>query len=419
MLYFTARKIIDAKTSVLALLLFTTNPLLLYFACTGELYAYDAAFSAFLVFLLLAAPRKWEFILFAIYGILGAFRISSFVLTFPVVFAVLIYRYSKTKETALFYGNLGAIVLGSVAWFVPFVIAIGGWGQLSTIIPIGLSTIPLAENLSTVLPFHFWMLNIGLILLAIEAKTIWRRIRILDERDCILVLLILVPAGFFFLKYYAKGYALLYLAPVAILLARLIMQSRRKRGWAIATIAANLAIFFLVPYQVPSVRSTLNHAHRSMAERWQSALFRSISYYAPTLAHLHASDSAMPLAKRFFDSIPNGSYVIVDGSSASLIPLRVLQYTYPNFTMLRSGATDSNDYEFYSNDSTGETFDFRRIASVPNVYYLTAIALSEETGMPPGNSIFRFGPLVLYWEPPASRDSLHEYLNALFFRQQE
>src|SRR5204863_3512814 len=98
-------------------LLVATNPLLLYFANTGELYAYDVAFSAFLILLLVVRPARFPAVLFYLYGLAGAFRLSSVMLAAPVVLFVLWQEYQKDRSIASIAARLAAILLGVASWF--------------------------------------------------------------------------------------------------------------------------------------------------------------------------------------------------------------------------------------------------------------------------------------------------------------
>jgi hypothetical protein len=416
--YLVSRKLFDERIAVFATVLAVSNPLLLYFACTAELYVYDAAFSAFLVLLLLVPPRKFETALYFLYGLLGAFRLSSVILTFPVVFIALYMRYRREKTLQPLAMDVCAVMLGTLAWLLPFVYCIGGWRNYFSIAR-GVTLLPtttVVQNLSAVLPVHLWMMNILLIVIAANIKKIWSRIRLFDNVCIVLILLILIPGLFFALKFYTKGYALLYLTPIAMIGTRAIVQSSRRVFWAISAIGINLLIFFAVPFKGPSVRSDLSHANRTMSERWSSELWRCTSFFAPTLEHLRMNDRMMAASRSLLDSVaPESSYIIVDASAAVWAFPRSLQALYPQTVFLLPHSEDSIYFQYYSKDSINETFELPPLSRPINLYYLSTAALRNEMGKPPGSLLRQNGTFMLYAEPTSSRDSLRHYLKLLFF----
>ncbi len=415
--YWAALRLFDEQTAFLAAALLISNPLLLYFTCTTELYIYDAAFSAFLIVLFLVPPRRFETMLYFLYGLLGAFRLSSVILTFPVVLIVLYLRYRKTKTFWTLAMDIFAVLAGTLTWLIPFVSAIGGLrNSLEMLRGTAYLPVTFAQNISTFLPFHLWMVNILFIVIAWNSKKIWERIRALDERYVILAMLIVVPGSFFALKYYAKGYALLYLAPIALIGARMMIRNKRRTLWAVSAIAINVLIFFFVPFKEPSSRSVLSYAHRSMSERWPTALWRSTSFYAPTLAHLRRSDRMMEISHATLDPIPGGSYVIVDGSAAGYAVPRSLQVEFPQIIFLIPRTNDSTLFRSFFRDSMSDAFNPADLTPVSNLYYLTTLNLSTELGAPPGMLLLQNNPFELYSESIQNRDSLKHYLAALFYR---
>jgi hypothetical protein len=416
--YLVSRRLFDERTASFAAVLTLSNPVLLYFACTGELYVYDAAFSAFLVLLLLVPPRRFATVLYFLYGLLGSFRLSSVILTFPIVLIVLFIRYRRTKHFLPVAIDIFAVLSGTLAWLLPFVYHIGGWRNFLGVLR-GSAFLPttFAQNISTFLPYHLWMMNILLIVILLNVKELWSRIRSFDTVYIVLTLLIVIPGLFFGLKYYAKGYALLYLAPSAMIGARVILQSRRRMFWAISAIGMNLLIFFAVPFKAPSVRSDLSHANRTMTERWSTALWRCTSFYAPTLAHLRMNDRMMETSQTLLDTLPSGSFVIVDGSAAVWAYPRSLQAEHSKLTFLMPRTDDSLFFRYYFRDSTSDAFSLSGLPPTSNLYYLTTMDLTTELGTPTGSLLLTNKPFELYCEPAERRDGLRQYLTRLFFQR--
>jgi hypothetical protein len=414
--YWGAKRLFDEHTAFLSALFVASNPLLLYFTCTGELYAYDVAFSAFVVVMLLAPPRKYSIALYFVYGLLGAFRLSSVILTLPVVVFVLALRYNRKRNTPQTLMNLIALVAGTGGWLLPYVHYLGGWPEF-LIVMRGAAFLPttLAQNILTVIPWMIWMLNLIAVVILWNAKKLWGALRTRDERVVVLILLILVPALFFTLKYYAKGYGLLYLPEVAMLCAYLIKRKPRwVVPWVLGILALNLAIFFMVPYVEPSVRSTLNYSHRTMRERWESVLLRSISFYAPTHARLCADDAAMIAARSILDSIPADSYLIIENSP---VHPRSLQTEYPRLCFLRPRTDDSEHYQSYHGGMTRYDFQLTDLPDGAHVFVITTRTFIREVSAPPGNLLCEKSGIQLYALPKENRNELSQFFRTFFFRR--
>ena len=120
LIYWAARRLFDERIAGLATMLAASNLLFLYYGSVGEMYVYDAAFSAFLVILLLVPTGRTELLLYVLYGILGSFRLSSVILTLPAVAVVQGIRLYRTRQFAPIIRNAGAFVLGDADLADPF-----------------------------------------------------------------------------------------------------------------------------------------------------------------------------------------------------------------------------------------------------------------------------------------------------------
>jgi hypothetical protein len=154
-----------------------------------------------------------------------------------------------------------------------------------------------------------------------------------------------------------------------------------------------------------------------MHERWETALWRTTSFYAPTLAHLRMNDRMTTAAWPLLDSIaPESSYVIVDASAATWAFPRSLQAMYPQIVFLLPHSYDSIYFQCFSKDSINDSFELPPLSRPINLYYLSTAALRNEMGKPPGSLVRQNGTFMLYTEPTSSRDSLRHYIKLLFFR---
>ena len=409
--YWAAKRLFDGRTATVASLLALSNLLFLYYGCVGELYEYDAAFSGFLVVLLLVPPKRAEPFLYLLYGLLGSFRLSSVVLTLPVVVIVLGIRFYRTKVILPVLRDFLAVVIGTVLWLVPFVVYLGGWQHFARIVQEA-SHLPgtVVQNLAVFAGTTLWLLGVpGLLALAKARRFRFRR---WDERYAVLLLVVIVPASFFAFRYMAKGYELLFLAPLCILLARSVRGTGRATiGYAVA---ANLLLFFFVPFIAPSLRSVLNHRHRSARERMESAVLRHLSVFAPTLAHISTSDLATEDANGLLKSVRPDATVFVDNSAAFWAFPRSLQFAFPKMKFLMSLAQDSADVRCFSGADMNDDMPWASLANLPLLYYISDSEMALEIGPPPGNCLQREGHLALYGIPQDSLSAAHSYIDRFF-----
>lgn len=419
--YFAAKRLFDERTAVFATALLATNPVLLYFACTTELYVYDAAFSAFLVLLLIAPPRRFEIALYFVYGLLGAFRLSSVILTFPVILISLLMHFYRDRSFLHLFQCSVAIVIGLLVWLIPFLYNIGGWGQFVAMLQ-GVGDLPtsLVQNLGRLLPAMLWMTSGLFIIAVINSRPAWKKFLQFDSRYLILLLIEAVPLLFFTLKYYEKGYALILLAPVALLGSRLIGRGKRPNVTILAACCVNLLVFFAVPFIPPSAKSSLNHLHRSNGERFASSILRETSFFAPTSSHLRASDNASETSETIIGTLPKGSVIVVDISAGLWAFPRTLQAQFPEMVFLMPSETDTQHVRKFARDSLNYRYtwnDFSNsIQGKPAFYYLTDPQLQRVIGSPPGNSITSGGHTALFYIPRDSFEVLKKYDRTFFYR---
>ncbi len=384
--YNISRHFFTSRVALVASMLVITNPMLLYFSNTSELYAYDAAFSAFLVLMLMAPVGRSHLVLFFCYGLAGAFRTSSVLLSLPVVLVILAFHARQKNDFRLFSIRLVVIVLGWILWFVPFIIQVGGWSKFEEVLhtTMGRPTPTLLQNLSTVFPFALWGFGVVFALILWNIQSILNKIRLGDERFIAMALLVIVPGLFFVFRYYTKGYGLLCLAPISILASYLIAERKHPEIIAGAAIAINLLIFFAVPFHATPPESTFSHRFRTNSERVQTALLRCISAYAPTYSHLRASDAAAIEANNLVGFIPRDcthhDYILVHPTAAAWIHPRCLATNYPDLTFL-GNLPDSPMFESFDSGNCSENFDVKTLPPASHLYCLSSIEFTQPTSL--------------------------------------
>jgi hypothetical protein len=423
LIYVATRRFYNEQTAIIATLFTLTNPFLLYFGSITELYVYDAAFSAFLVTLLIV-PSRFEIGLYVLYGLLGSFRLSSFLLSLPVLLISFMLRYKRDQSLRDLFRFSIAIIIGFLLWFVPFLYAIGGWEQFIGMMR-GINDLPtaLVQNLGRFVPAMVWMVNVLFLVAALNAKRIWNTFLRFESRFIVLLLLIVFPTLFFAFRYYEKGYALLLFAPIVILGSRLIERGRYRTLTLASVLGVNLLLFVAVPFVPPSVTSSLNHEHRTSSERAKSFLLRETSFFAPTLSHVRASDQASETANTLINVLPIGSKIMINMAASQWAYPRSLQAEYPEKTFLFPEESDSSLLRRFVRDSMDYRYTWNKLwndlDNKPTFYYLTDRQLAHEIGAPPGHWISEAGHLALFSVLPDSFQALKHYNRTFFYRGRE
>jgi len=410
--YTACIRLFDRTTARIAAVLAATNTMFLYYGCSAELYAYDSAFSAFVVLLLTVREKRREPWLFFLYGLLGAFRLSSVVLTLPVVAVVLILRARSKKEWSGVLRNVVLFIVGFACWFAPFLYAIGGW-KVFTVLVFYLRQAG-GEIYQT--GFRYvacvtWMLNIGLLLCAVRIRNISRHLTRWDERYLTLLLLIAVPSTFFVFQHIEKGYTLLCLTPLTILMARTILSFRQSKMLTYTLTIANLLLFFIVPFQSPPAMSGAQYAKRTMWERWSYNWDRSISYFAPTLAHLQFTDARTEGADRLIQRTLSGSYIFVDQFFSQWVFPRALQTQFPDRTFLLL-SKNSLVFKGFSGKSFYDEVTPNFVPDSATCYCLIPTELRRLLPALPGTLVDRQDLFELYAISASDHHAFFEYLRS-------
>jgi hypothetical protein len=411
--FVAGKQLFGEHTAWLATILVLTNPLFLFYTRTYEMYAYDTAFSAFLIILLLGRVGRFEMPLYFLYGLLGAFRLSSVALTLPIVLTVLAVRYFLHKDKR-YLVNMLVIILASLCWAIPYVLFIGGLSKSEDLIrELSRKTETLVENLATFIPFTFWTAGVLFLILALQWRALWVLIRKHDERIFVLIGLFVAPAGYFCLKHYTKGYGLIYIVPLALLTARAITASAKWRPMFSSVVVVNLLIFFTLPCIPPSARSLLGKAHRTGSERLQTALLRSVSILAPALSRSRDMDRAGDMEDAILSTLPDSSSVIVETSGISL-PARALQVEFPSYFFLSPQGSSIGLLKWFHGASDGDDFNLLARPKDEALYYLSTVELCRETGPPPATLVEKRGNFELYAVCFLNRAEMLHFLTACF-----
>jgi hypothetical protein len=349
--YLLAKRLYGPDIALYASVLAVLNPVLIYYASTGEIYAYDAAFSSFAVYALIASnKRSAPFVVFLL-GAAGGFRLSAVVLLFPLVVTVFFVRRKELIPSVQYILKvIFAFGLGTIAWFMPIVLAHGGIANALSLVfrstDLRSQIVQFTASYGTIL---FWMTNFGAFIILPWLPGLIRRFSLRSWHSLLITAWLVPPSLFFMVKHYAKGYALLLLPAMAIIIARCIYSDRnvfRRRMLLGLCIATGLCIFFFLPYGKLPLEASRSKEKRTASERIGTQLIRAVSVFAPSFAHLRVSDGSLVSTS---DSIlihsHPGSVILVD-PSATL-------WAYPRSLEIRS------EDRYYLTPEPGDSLHFR------------------------------------------------------------
>lgn len=311
--YLFVRRSHDIRDALLCAMLLATNPMLWFYGCVSEMYAFDAFFSLLIVLLsVLLSDRHAQRplampALTAALALGAGVRQSSAVLLLPVVLWCIVVSFRNRTSTVRML--VLSVIVGAAAtasWMVPFITACGGvssYLHLYATNPPGAVVAPLS-NVMSMLQYGLYALLVPVaVWIAHGAETERKHVRMFrnkyltidDTSDAVdaeepapvlsrmLLTLWLVPALLMFLfTTYTKGYFLLIMAaPVVALLRR---GTPVKRTFIAVGIVAQTLVFLAMPHVMPSMRLALAPKHG--VSKWDKARERTLSVFSMTRAHL-------------------------------------------------------------------------------------------------------------------------------------
>lgn len=320
-LYRLALKFTTENAAHLAALFAALNPLVLFYAATGETYTYDLAFSSCLVLALMSVKQeryKWVWL---VVGIAGGFRLSSIVFMYPVMLTISILNKASIRSIAVDHASL---LVGVLLWLVPFTLYHGGLEELAI---ISRATMELESTMLQSASGYFgaalWMVNFVFPLLFLVPKLFKRWPA---NKRWILLVWIVAPTLFFVFRFYAKGYIIITLPAVAILLASTLglLEGWKQQLALIVFRIGGLAMFLAIPFMPPSIAL---ESSNDLGDRIETAGLRSVSWFAPSFDHLAVRTKSMLEAELILENWTQpGDTVILNRSTGMWAHPRSLQY---------------------------------------------------------------------------------------------
>ncbi|MFM8473130.1 MAG: hypothetical protein ACKOBV_06385 [Candidatus Kapaibacterium sp.] len=285
LLYLYVRRSHGMRDAVVCTMLLVTNPMLWFYGCVSEMYAFDTFFSLLVVMLAVQGTQRPHKIpvLAAALALGAGVRQSSAVLLLPVaLWSVVTLFRTRNMSARVATAALVAGVIASAVWFIPFIQACGGLSsylRLYATNPPGAVVGPLS-NLVSMMQYGLYALLVPMTVWMMHARRATSSDHVLPRTA---VTLWMLPAVVMFLfTTYTKGYFLLITAlPVVAMLRH---REPLRRGVVMAGIAVQILVFLAAPHVMPSMRLAL--APRHEVSKWSKAGERVVSVFSMTRAHL-------------------------------------------------------------------------------------------------------------------------------------
>lgn len=355
--YWILRRRFDDRISLLLVGITLTNPLVWFYGCVSEIYAFDLFFSIALVGLCYSNRGIYFSPVFI--GFFSGFRPSSAVLLFPL-YIFLWYRHIRSSQSSAkkIVGAHLMGVLGLLLWLVPMVNTVGGFREYISLYRTNnpVQEISLLQNWYRMSSFTVFMLipfiiPVGSWILEkiSSGKPKSNRVSNLSlPLDFIWMSLwwLIPPLLFFIVFHYSKGYYLLNAIPIFGLIILFVHRSRFKYWLLGASIVLQILIFTAIPYSLPDIQTYISHQSRelNLAEVWWE---RTKSVFLMASSQIRALDEIaedFETASREFQG--KGKFIFLDPTFP--ISARAMQAKYPQLKFTAFDYLTENHFQLYT-----------------------------------------------------------------------
>lgn len=236
-------------------LLYLTNPIVWFYGCVAEIYAFEGLFAALVAYLLILSNRKPAAL---IYGALalavaGGFRPSTEAFLIP--FFLLFW---KGKNRKIVLSSILVLVAANLAWFLTLAMLSGGVkSYLGLLLQQFEVSVSIQDSLKRALKVLMrFSIAIGWpVIIAIGLKI--RRLRV-SRVEIKLLLLLLLPMTFFIFVFFPKDGYLMIVIPSVVILGVIACGRVYKMPAFVTIIALTIAMncwIYLKPPITPVIRS--------------------------------------------------------------------------------------------------------------------------------------------------------------------
>lgn len=333
------RFIYDMKISTLLTLLLIFNPMVWFYSSVTEIYVFDWFFSALILYL--SRNKNSIYWLPFVFAIGAGFRPSSGVFLLPFYFYLVFKCEDVDWKKLLNYWSVSIIIF--LGWLIPLISTVGGIKEYFFLFNLNnpMEQISFLQNIFRLSSYSIYILLPFIILYIFGSKSKTNKeMKLL----VIKILIFILPALFYFIFFhYSKGYALLIVTPV-VLLVGIQLGNRNNVKIIKMVIILEVLIFILLPAKHVSIESKLKPSVRESAI-WEIGLDRTFSDYSLTMNGINARDSQIYNIKRIFESC-NDSIINLGPLLSNLG--RPLQFEFPNKIFFSISFKDINEYILFN-----------------------------------------------------------------------
>jgi len=283
--YLIFLKYFETKKAILLTLFLIFNPLLWFYGAVTEIYVFDWFFASLILFV--SFRKNSIYILPLIFAFFSGFRPSSGVLLLPFYFYL--FWNQKVINWGKLVGYFCLAIIIFFAWFFPLIYSAGGIHEYIALFSTNnpMESISLAKNIFRLSSIMLYFLVPFLMILIFHKRTNYQQ----NKTEIIKILfMILPPVLFFIFLHYSKGYALLIVTPLVLLLGIFI-----KKKYTLVIIFATIfeiILFLFLPTSETSLESKLKPSIRKsgITQIW---LDRTFSDYSLTLSEINLRDESI------------------------------------------------------------------------------------------------------------------------------
>jgi hypothetical protein len=405
--YHFIQKIHGERIAIITTLLLACNPVVIYYSTVSEIYIYDVFFSVFTLYLLLSLRPKYFPLVFFWLGLALGLRFFSVILLAP---AMTVAIYMRKERKLLF--TVRSVIFSSIF----FIAAIAIWAYPYYVLHDGINSLLKAgtdaskqyhstiyQNAVAFLTYILWSLNFGIVMFFIRKKT--------AKQSMLLLSWLSFPSFFFVCGQYSKGFILLIIVTMLVPVASRISSLPKQKMIVAGLCLMNVALYFFVPFVPPSIESTLPKSYRAVSERIETTALRSLSFFAPTLAHARIIEQFTYHTEAMLDKLcPKNSFIFIDKSAGEWVYPRSLQVLNPDLNFVQI-VNDSALLQYSGSEL--DAISKNKFLSLDTIYYLADPRIITLLGKPPESEFVGGTDLVLFRITAMDRNGIWKYFTKI------
>lgn len=330
----------DIKHNIAITSFLFSIPMVYFFGILSEIYSVDLLFIT--TYLYLIKKNKIDYLLPFIAIVLGTRQSSgTFLLPSYLYILYIEIRYNKYNYKRLISSTIISLLI-LASWYIPVINNVGGLTNYLTLLNQQkeiLLNYKFINNIISAITYSFTYAIPILLLLLLSKRN---NIKVFNKDSIVLILIALPQILIYFLYHYNKGYALL-LIPVIILL--IIKHYKVNIKFIYSLTILNLLFFYFYPASYPSYNTQIKNEYREngLYEVWNERLH---FWWLPTLSSKNINEDIfndIEVHKSQIESITNYNSILIDISS--ILRAKLVAYIlYKNEILERSFYT-KNSYE--------------------------------------------------------------------------